>query len=63
MIKVTYRDHTVELISTQDPDKVTWSPKATVTFVGLSETITRPLRTSSRSNFGEEGQPTQRRVS
>jgi hypothetical protein len=44
MIKVGYHDHTVQLSSTQDPVTSKWSPKAIVTFVGLSETIMHPIQ-------------------
>ena len=44
MIKITYRDHTVELVSTLDPGTGKWNPRATVMFVGISGDIVRPLR-------------------
>jgi hypothetical protein len=44
MVKVTYSDHTVELVSAKDPGTGKWSPKATVIFVGVSGDIVRPLR-------------------
>jgi hypothetical protein len=44
MIKVTYRDHTVELVSTLDPGTGKWNPRATAIFVGISGDIVRPLR-------------------
>ena len=39
MNKVTYHDHTVEFASTEDTVTGKWSPKATVMFIGLSQTV------------------------
>jgi hypothetical protein len=44
--KVTYRDHTITLVSTYDPETKKWSPKATVMFIGSTETITHQVQPS-----------------
>jgi hypothetical protein len=51
MIKVTYSDQTVELVSAKDPGTGKWSPKATVI---VSGDIVRPLR--SRGVYDTEAE-------
>ena len=44
MVRVTYSDHTVELISTQDPVTGKWSPKANVMFINTSGMLTHKIQ-------------------
>jgi len=44
MDKVTYQDHTIELTSGQGARTRKWSPKATVIFVGVSQTMTHVIQ-------------------
>lgn len=55
---MVYREHTVQLISTQDPDTGKWTPKATVIYDAAGKThlqdvgLERALDTERGANAG-----------
>lgn len=43
MTQIAYRDHSIKVVSTQDPATRKWSARATVSFMGAGGPIVRPV--------------------
>lgn len=46
MTEISYRDHSIKIVLTQDPATLKWSARGTVTFMGMGGPIVHPIEVS-----------------
>jgi hypothetical protein len=47
MTLITYHDHSIEVVSTQDPTTRKWTARAIVSFMGMGGPLVHPVDVSS----------------